>query len=861
MKILFNCLFAFVLTFFSYSALNASHIYGAGMTYECVNSCTVAVSLRIYRDCTGSAVFVNQQPTWTGLTPGCTPPPNITGFILPSTIEVTPICPNAQSTCQNAAASIHGVEEHTWVQQFDVCAGSPCEYRLTWLDCCRNPSITSLAMPSSQSIYVQKSTINTALAICNNSPVYEKTYPFYISAGSDQHINMGAYDPDGDSLVYLLDTCFGQNGVPLTYNSGYSPTAPLGSSWNVSLDAETGVLHLLATPGNVSVGVFCTLVKEYRNGVLIASHQRDLMVTAINNPNNVLPTFSPIANLTNGTVNGNEIFLCSPAPICFDLGTQDANASQILTLAWDGALAGATFSELGNPSVTDTIVGSASTPPIGQFCWTPPANGDYVVVFHVEDNACPLLGSNDLAVKIHVGTAFAVTATATPTTCPSANFVANACGSGPFTYQWSGTGGLAGTTSSLTHNYASPGTYAWQVIVGNGTAADTVNGNITIGGTPSSASLLSGIYFVAPCAGNVYDTLIGPSGYSNYSWSNGLSTQNQIVSIGGIYGLTVTDASGCTFKDSTELYWASPDIYGYVSTSGNQALQNQKIYLIEHDTILQALNAIDSVWTDSSGYYFFCNVVDTNVFIKAAPSILDYPNEMPTYADTTLFWNNAIAFHPLSMSPFQHNFSTLFGVNPGGPGFIGGLISQGANKTNGIGDPMPNISVFLRDRNSGNYLGNQITNAAGYFSFGNLPLGDYDVVVDVPNVNTINVPQLTLDNQHQSLDSLDFRLHSTYLELVNSAVGIMDEGKGFEFFVTTNPFENFTQLNFNLESNAEFNLQLLDVAGRQIAILQNGFLQAGTYKYTIGSNLASGIYFARLEIGGKAQVIKLMKLD
>ena len=842
--------------------VKGSHVVGAELTYQCVNACTLEVTFRAYRDCSGVMVIGNNI-TWNGTTPGCTPPPPIGPWSAQLTAEVTPICPSVPTRCTNPSATISGIEEFTWSRNYDICAGTPCIYQLVWSDCCRNSGITSLTNSGSLGLYTENTLVNTTLATCNSSPVYT-TLPLFIACeGTDHDIHQGAYDPDGDSLVYSLGACYQSAGTQVAYAIGYSPTAPLGPSWNVTIDPVTGMLHMGANPGNGEVGVICVMIEEYRNGVIIATHQRDIQVTTLACPLNDPATFTAITNLTTGSLVGDHIYLCGPTPFCFDIGTNDINVGQSLVLAWDQNLAGATFSEVGNPSVMDTISGTSALPPAGQFCWTPLGVGTYQFRLRVEDNACPILGPRDKMITIHVGSAFGASATATPTTCPSAYFMASGCGAGPFTFTWSGAGGLTGSTASLSHTYAAPGSYAWQVIVDNGLAADTVTGTVVVGGAPSSASLFTGaIAFASPCSGVVTDTLFGPAGYASYQWSNGATTQDQIVFLGGDYHLTVTDAAGCQFTDSTTLYWAEPDIYGIVDASTGAPLQNQKIYLIEHDTILQALNAVDSVWTDSSGYYYFCNVTDTNVFLKAAPLVFDYPNELPTYADTTLFWNSAIAFTPLTMSPFQHDFSTLFGANPGGPGFIGGLISQGANKTAGVGDPVPNVRIFLRDMNSGMILGSRVTDVNGYFVFNSVPLGDYEFAVDVPNVDELNVPQLTLDAQNMSYDSLDFRLHSTYLELVMTPpVAIVDPSVNFSFGATPNPFGSTTKLALTLEADGLVDLQILDVFGKRVQQLNASVLKAGMHQFEVGADLAAGIYFARLEINGKTEVVKLLKLD
>jgi hypothetical protein len=54
---------------------------------------------------------------------------------------------------------------------------------------------------------------------------------------------------------------------------------------------------------------------------------------------------------------------------------------------------------------------------------------------------------------------------------------------------------------------------------------------------------------------------------------------------------------------------------------------------------------------------------------------------------------------------------------------------------------------------------------------------------------------------------------------------------------------------------------VFDVLGREVAVLKDGLVEAGTHRVTFdGSNLASGIYFARLDAGKFSQTRKLMLL-
>ncbi|MEM7039593.1 MAG: hypothetical protein AAF570_21650, partial [Bacteroidota bacterium] len=57
LKLLSVALMAFLCCF----QAKATHNVGVDMTYECVNSCTIRVHLRAYRDCYGAAVITNNM--------------------------------------------------------------------------------------------------------------------------------------------------------------------------------------------------------------------------------------------------------------------------------------------------------------------------------------------------------------------------------------------------------------------------------------------------------------------------------------------------------------------------------------------------------------------------------------------------------------------------------------------------------------------------------------------------------------------------------------------------------------------------------------------------------------------------------
>ena len=74
-----------------------------------------------------------------------------------------------------------------------------------------------------------------------------------------------------------------------------------------------------------------------------------------------------------------------------------------------------------------------------------------------------------------------------------------------------------------------------------------------------------------------------------------------------------------------------------------------------------------------------------------------------------------------------------------------------------------------------------------------------------------------------------------------------------------NPFNPTTQISYTLDRPAQVQLKVFDIAGNEIATLVNGEHGAGNYTVDFdGKDLASGVYFYRLDAGSYSKVRKMI---
>jgi hypothetical protein len=79
--------------------------------------------------------------------------------------------------------------------------------------------------------------------------------------------------------------------------------------------------------------------------------------------------------------------------------------------------------------------------------------------------------------------------------------------------------------------------------------------------------------------------------------------------------------------------------------------------------------------------------------------------------------------------------------------------------------------------------------------------------------------------------------------------------------VAPNPFNPSTSIRYDLPRAAHVTLRVVNVLGREVAVLADEMKPAGSYHVTFdGTNLSSGVYFVRLEAGSFSQTRKLVLL-
>ncbi|HOY06684.1 MAG TPA: carboxypeptidase regulatory-like domain-containing protein [Saprospiraceae bacterium] len=333
---------------------------------------------------------------------------------------------------------------------------------------------------------------------------------------------------------------------------------------------------------------------------------------------------------------------------------------------------------------------------------------------------------------------------------------------------------------------------------------------------------------------------------ATYLWSNGVTTSSFNTTELGEYCVTVTQYNGCTSTSCVSVTPNQINVYVHNADSITTPIIAQ-VYLIQFDTIAGTLTAVYSQQTDinGSGYTLFENVPPGKYLLKAAivPGTAGFNENLPTYYPSELLWSDAQPIYITMGGWTTAVIQLILGNNPGGPGFIGGLVSEGANLTghpaeaefSGEGDPIAGASIILT-LPDGTAVAAATTDATGAYSFPSLAYGTYVVTINIPGVTPVSTT-ITISPAQPGFSGINF-------DVTQNGAVLAAKEVDYEVFasVSPNPTNDVVQVSLKepegmlLLSNMQGQILLRQtVTGNQMR-LSLASLPAGVYALTAGTS-------------------------
>lgn len=614
----------FFLLFFVFAfhcKVNASHIVGGELYYDCLGNDQYRITLKLYRDCycTGCAAYGDPEYLSIFTSNGTlyTQPPMSFPGSVPLTSSVSNPCLVEPDICVERAI-------YTTTVTLPAATGG---YDIVYQRCCRNNGTANVV--TDQGATYQVHIPGSSQANCNNSPRFNNFPPLFLCNNAPFIFDHSATDPDGDQLVYSLcdpyegasPTCpdpspGGQGGgcgtepppptySPLIYNFPYSASNFLNnpsSVNNLKIDANTGVMT--GTPNTIGMFVVAVCVSEYRNGIFLGQMRRDFQF-------NVAPCNIPIAGIPSTDINpqtgiGTYILTCKNYTVNFINTTYNPPpASNPMTYFWDFGLAGVT---------NDTS--NAFQP-----SFTYPDTGVYLVTLIANKSAGGGLNCIDTTYAyVYIYPTFNTDFT-TANVCEdsAAQFIDQTTSTLDPADQWNWNfgDGTNSTAQNPTHQYTAPGTYTVILIGGNDLGcSDTTIKSITIYDTPTAD-----FSFGTICANQSF-------GFSNNS-SGDILTYNWNFGDGG-NSAQAAPSYTYSFAGSFDVTLLLNSPNGCKDTLIKTLIANPAPVVDNNDTAICPGNSVQlfasggTVYTWSPGTYLNDSTIANPVSTPASPNSVTY---------------------------------------------------------------------------------------------------------------------------------------------------------------------------------------------------------------------------------------------
>ncbi|MEZ4960742.1 MAG: T9SS type A sorting domain-containing protein [Saprospiraceae bacterium] len=467
-------------------------------------------------------------------------------------------------------------------------------------------------------------------------------------------------------------------------------------------------------------------------------------------------------------------------------------------------------------------------------------------------------------------------------------------------YQYNG-GGTGNDSCGLVILIDSAGTGGWLLTaVANGEAPYTYLWNTQNASTPSIQVAGSGYYcvtvtaadgciasdcftiFANSCSVNIFEEdssgvvyLVADALGANpltYAWNSGETSYYIQPTAAGNYCVTVTDANGCqssdcfTYDPLSGMYPFVVQGYVYLpdSTNANAIQGFAELYQFDANNIPTLFATVD-IENDPSGWVNFYNfgAVPAGQYlvkINVDPNSPLFDDYVPTYYGNVELWNEATNINvPCNCNYPLYNVTMIEDENltGGGEGEIAGTVTDGEGFTHGSGDnrgaggPLPNVSILLYDAQE-NYLDHTFTDANGEYSFDNLPLGTYKLMVEITGMEQAERwVSLSADNPVSSGNNFDV----TDEGILNGLADLISKGS---FQVFPNPAKDVVNVYLETAGSFEATLALSSLTG-QTVLAKTENLMAGKQAVQVElSNLPTGIYFLQVSTGKEVMVKKLV---
>jgi len=310
----------------------------------------------------------------------------------------------------------------------------------------------------------------------------------------------------------------------------------------------------------------------------------------------------------------------------------------------------------------------------------------------------------------------------------------------------------------------------------------------------------------------------------------------------------------------------------YTNTLETTPVTNGEVYLYRENSNFKRNDILAKAKLDASGNYKFDSIPYGEYRFAVRSNTLAYPNNMITYLGDKTDWLQATTIITTTSTPVSsgHKIHVQFHAAPSGSNNITGQLLSNPLVMRSAGamasKPVPRIGIVVKKNPGSSAARTIVTDSLGQFDLGSsLEDGSYTLFVDIPGLYMAGTYSFTVLGG-QAVNGLDFTAGTDSIHPYSSAVISVKEisktSNNLSMNVYPNPYNTNATIEVKLNTASNVVLEVYNMLGEKIQILDNSQKQSGTYKYNFSAkslNFSTGVYFVKLSAGNNSKVIKIIE--
>lgn len=331
----------------------------------------------------------------------------------------------------------------------------------------------------------------------------------------------------------------------------------------------------------------------------------------------------------------------------------------------------------------------------------------------------------------------------------------------------------------------------------------------------------------------------------NFQVSSTDKDLNSVFFVENNLGFTV-GSSGSAQKTINGGVFGPPfAVAGRVTFPNGQPVTHGIVKALRYDPVLNVVRVVDTATIQSNGDYILRNLTIDSTDIMAYPNDEDEETPMPPQFVPTYHTGSVSGTISWTSSKTLYTNNNLFNINinvypitgSGGNSFISGGVYVAPPQTGGL------QSAIVYAMNGAEFKGFSVSRSGGPYDINNLTQGSYRVICDrfgyLQSEKNVVVGAV-------SPDTINFYMTGIGVIGIDPISGVTPKSYSLSQNYP-NPFNPSTKINIDIPKATLVKVAVYDMLGKEIEILVNNQLSAGSYRVEWNAaKYSSGIYFYRI---------------